>query len=174
MHQQRNIHVSHAQACAVLGVPRDAKEAAIKRAFRLAALRDHPDVNQDADAAERFRVLHLAYRIALAGASLPPAAPAVPQGGRYAPPPVRRMPRERLVPTWAFIGLHLTGLLFGLSLTLSILFAIGAGQLERMGIFLVIPGLLVLPDSWAGLHPFIKQCWSRCIVRRNTKPMSHV
>jgi hypothetical protein len=172
MHQQRNTHVSYAQACAVLGVPRNADEAAIKRAFRLAALRDHPDMNQDADAAERFRLLHLAYRIALAGASLPPPPAPVPPP-RSSAAPAQRMPRERLVPTWAFVGLHLTGLVFGLSLTLSILFAIGAGQLERMGIFLIIPGLVVLPDSWSGLYPFLRDHWNRRIMHRNAKPVNH-
>lgn len=165
MQQQRNGAVSYVRACALLGVPPGADEAAVKRAFRLAALRDHPDVNQDADAAERFRLLHLAYRIALVGASLPPPPP-TPAAKRPFTAPVRTMPRERLVPLWAFVGLHLTGLLFGLSLTTSVIVAIGSGHLERAGIFLIIPGLVVLPDSWSGLHPFIKARWGRLSAHR--------
>lgn len=166
MQQQRNGPVTYVQACALLGVPFGADEATIKRAFRLAALRDHPDVNQDADAADRFRLLHLAYRIALAGASLPPPSAPTPGPSRPTRTPVRRVRQERLVPTWAFVGLHFTGLLFGLSLTTSVLVAIGAGHLERPGIFLLIPGLVVLPDSWAGLYPFIKARWERAIAHR--------
>lgn len=46
----------------VLGVPRDADAETIKRAYRSAALRDHPDRNPgDAGAEERFKVASEAY-----------------------------------------------------------------------------------------------------------------
>lgn len=46
----------------VLGVPRDASEAEIKRAFRELARRYHPDVNADDSAAEgRFKEINEAY-----------------------------------------------------------------------------------------------------------------
>ena len=46
----------------VLGVPRDADDASLKRAFRELARRHHPDVNQsDPKAGERFREINEAY-----------------------------------------------------------------------------------------------------------------
>lgn len=56
------------QACVrdpyeVLGVSRDADANTIKRAYRRAALRNHPDVSGDAGAKERFLQVQEAYRI---------------------------------------------------------------------------------------------------------------
>jgi molecular chaperone DnaJ len=48
---------------AVLGVPRDADEETIKRAFRTHARALHPDVSQDPGAPERFRELTEAYGV---------------------------------------------------------------------------------------------------------------
>jgi molecular chaperone DnaJ len=47
----------------VLGVPRGASEAEIKRAFRRLARELHPDVSDAADASERFRELAEAYEV---------------------------------------------------------------------------------------------------------------
>ncbi len=47
----------------VLGVERDADEGAIKKAFRKLARELHPDVNPDAEAAERFREAAEAYEV---------------------------------------------------------------------------------------------------------------
>lgn len=47
---------------AVLGVPRDAAEAEIKRAFRELARRHHPDVNPQ-DGGEQFREINEAYAV---------------------------------------------------------------------------------------------------------------
>ena len=47
----------------VLGVPRDASDEEIKRAFRRAAQRHHPDVDTTDGAEERFKELNEAYRI---------------------------------------------------------------------------------------------------------------
>src|SRR5262245_48134549 len=46
----------------VLGVPRDASEAEIKRAFRELARKHHPDINP-ADAGEAFREINEAYAV---------------------------------------------------------------------------------------------------------------
>src|SRR5919106_3439906 len=48
----------------VLGVPKNASEAAIKTAFRRLAKKLHPDANkQDKDAATKFAELNAAYEI---------------------------------------------------------------------------------------------------------------
>ena len=47
----------------VLGVPRDASDEEIKRAFRKAAQRHHPDVDTSDGAEVRFKELNEAYRI---------------------------------------------------------------------------------------------------------------
>lgn len=52
----------------VLGVPRDATAADIKRAFRRRALETHPDRGGDAEA---FQAVHRAYERALARAERP-------------------------------------------------------------------------------------------------------
>ncbi|HKO34122.1 MAG TPA: DnaJ domain-containing protein, partial [Candidatus Limnocylindria bacterium] len=47
----------------ILGVPRDASDEEIKRAFRRAAQRNHPDIDTSDGAEERFKELNEAYRI---------------------------------------------------------------------------------------------------------------
>jgi Ca-activated chloride channel family protein len=46
---------------AVLGIPADADETAIKRSYRTLARRYHPDVSREADPLERFREIQEAY-----------------------------------------------------------------------------------------------------------------
>ena len=47
----------------VLGVPRNADKASIKRAFRTLARKYHPDVNREPDAEERFKEINEAYAV---------------------------------------------------------------------------------------------------------------
>ena len=47
----------------VLGVPRDASEEAIKRAFRRLALEFHPDRNKGDGASEKFKEINEAYQV---------------------------------------------------------------------------------------------------------------
>jgi molecular chaperone DnaJ len=47
----------------ILGVPRDASEDEIKRAFRRAAQRQHPDIDASDGAEQRFKELNEAYRV---------------------------------------------------------------------------------------------------------------
>jgi molecular chaperone DnaJ len=47
----------------ILGVPRDASPEQIKKAYRQLAMKLHPDVAQDADAAERFKSVAEAYEV---------------------------------------------------------------------------------------------------------------
>src|ERR1700680_3352174 len=48
---------------AVLGVPRDADQDAIRRAYRKLARKYHPDLNSDSDAEDRFKELGEAYEV---------------------------------------------------------------------------------------------------------------
>ncbi|MER3418715.1 MAG: molecular chaperone DnaJ [Chloroflexota bacterium] len=48
---------------AILGVPRTASDAEIKRAFRKLAQKWHPDVNKKPEAAERFKEINEAYQV---------------------------------------------------------------------------------------------------------------
>lgn len=48
---------------AILGVPRTASDAEIKRAFRKLAQKWHPDVNKNPEAAERFKEINEAYQV---------------------------------------------------------------------------------------------------------------
>ena len=146
----------------VLGVPRDAGAAAIKQAFRARVKQWHPDRNPDPRAAVVFNVVHEAYRVLSneelrrnyddrlrhyrpAGATTPGP---VPHAQRPAGDPEARLPVNR----FAFIGLHLTGLLFGSLLVLCIL--AGITYLDWPGYFLVfsLPGVAIIPDSIAGLR----------------------
>ena len=47
----------------VLGVPRDADQDTIRRAYRKLARQYHPDVNSDSDAEERFKEIGEAYEV---------------------------------------------------------------------------------------------------------------
>ncbi|KAI0559101.1 Chaperone J-domain containing protein [Gracilaria domingensis] len=47
----------------VLGVPRDADASTIKRAYRRAALKNHPDVSKQPDARDRFMRIQEAYAV---------------------------------------------------------------------------------------------------------------
>jgi len=47
----------------VLGVPRNASEEQIKRAFRKLAFQHHPDHNREPDAEERFKEVNAAYEV---------------------------------------------------------------------------------------------------------------
>ncbi|MEH6532236.1 MAG: DnaJ domain-containing protein, partial [Photobacterium frigidiphilum] len=47
----------------VLGVGRDAGERDIKKAYKRLAMKFHPDRNQEADAAEKFKEVKTAYEI---------------------------------------------------------------------------------------------------------------
>lgn len=47
----------------VLGVPKNASDAEIKKAFRGLARQYHPDVNKAPDAVEKFKEVNEAYQV---------------------------------------------------------------------------------------------------------------
>jgi molecular chaperone DnaJ len=53
----------HGDFYSVLGVPRDATEADIKKAYRKLAMEHHPDRNKSAGAEERFKEITAAYEV---------------------------------------------------------------------------------------------------------------
>lgn len=54
---------SHRDYYEILGVPRDATEADIKKAYRKLAMQYHPDVNKSPDANEVFKEINEAYQV---------------------------------------------------------------------------------------------------------------
>lgn len=143
---------------ATLGIPRTATDDQIRRAYRELAKRLHPDIDPSPRAAERFIAVHKAYtdlrdpllrlaHDAQLARSTHRAAP------RTRPMPQRPETEERDIDrrSWAFIGLHLTGLVFGLVLVLGILTGITFSDWPWGAVFFTVPGLLVIPDAWEGL-----------------------
>lgn len=140
-----------------LGVAPNAGPHEIKRAFRRLAMRHHPDRDPSPNAAEQFRRAYAAYTLLMerepAGAA-PHATPHFKKGPTPSshPRPVRRerppTPAERSM----FIGLHVTGLCFGLALVFSVCLSIAFGQQSPAHLVLTLPGLVVIPDSLSGLR----------------------
>lgn len=150
----------------VLGVPREASTKDIKRAYRQRVKLCHPDRNASPQAAAMFHAVHKAYealhdadrraaydqgtchRTFSTHTARPVASP---------PRPVRRTyhaDAERDVPVgrFAFWGLHATGLCFSVALIGGILVGITFFAWPLYTLALCIPGMVVLPDSWAGLR----------------------
>ncbi len=155
----------------LLGIARDATQAQIKRAYRQRVKNCHPDINPSPRAATAFRAVHEAYRI----------LSDVRQRSRYDHElryyrqvhmrhederidvkkyGHRRKPAdqaERSTPAGAFdravfVGLHLTGLLFGLSLVSGILVGVTLHEWSPMTLVFSTFGIAVIPDSIAGLR----------------------
>ncbi|MFT3885862.1 MAG: J domain-containing protein [Flavobacteriales bacterium] len=137
----------------VLGVPRTATPEAIRSAYRHLVKRTHPDRDPSPWAAQRFMEVHRAYEV------LRDPLQRFAYDARfrpYTPPP---MPRRRTEDAhdmdhrhWAFVGLHLTGLVFGLALVIGILLGITIGGWPWYALLFTAPGFIVIPDAWAGLR----------------------
>lgn len=154
----------------VLGVPRDADARTIKSAYRERVKQCHPDRNTSRNAAVVFQAVHEAYATLsdLDRRSCYDQQLRFYRGATGTSNDQGERPRSRAnnysrstkgyatdgpVNRFAFIGLHLTGLLFGLSLIAGIV--IGCTWLDWPGYALLFcaPGIAVIPDSIAGLRP---------------------
>jgi hypothetical protein len=156
----------------LLGVPSNASAQEIKQAYRRQAKRIHPDRNNSLSAAEAFHAVHLAYELLsdparrkyyderMVRSTQRPVRNTTERDrpaptGRWSRPAVATEPAEPLgpaAPAWAFVGLHLTGLLFGLFLILGtfslILFHSGHWAM----LLFTAPGWFLVPDCWEGLR----------------------
>lgn len=150
----------------VLGVPRDASLKLIKQAYRRRVKDCHPDRNASPHAALIFHAVHEAYEV-LCDKSLRaryderlrfyrPASrpegpvvrspgPRVHHGRQEVEFPPTRFQRS------VFIGLHITGLLFGVSSVAGILVSITFLGWPAPLLFFTLPGLAAIPASLEGL-----------------------
>ncbi len=153
----------------VLGLTRDADAKQVKQAFRDRAKYCHPDVNPSPRANTAFHAVHEAYRVL----SDPHSRADYDEQIRYyrsAQTQTRTVPPHYAKSTarpatvyqdtppqpielWAFRGLHLTGLLFGISLISTIL--IGLVFFDWPGFLLAFTaiGIGIIPESLDGLRP---------------------
>ncbi|MGV3637249.1 MAG: J domain-containing protein [Flavobacteriales bacterium] len=145
----------------VLGIARDATAQQVKQAYRARVKACHPDRNSSPQASTLFQAVHDAYETLrdverrriyderLTGyrpVQEQRARPSQPQQQRYA----RTVPRP--VNRFAFLGLHVTGLCFGIALVGGILLGVTFMQWPLYTILFIAPGVVVIPDSIAGLR----------------------
>jgi hypothetical protein len=146
---------------AVLGVPHDASEKAIRAAYRNLAKRVHPDVDPSPYAAQRFMEIHRAYavlkdpllrlacdmrmRATVSQAQRPPAY-------RAGVSTIRRSTVDDHKKHWTFIGLHVAGLLSGLLLVFGVSYYIVFADGPWYALLFTLPGLLMIPEAWEGLR----------------------
>ncbi|MBL0127589.1 MAG: J domain-containing protein [Flavobacteriales bacterium] len=150
----------------VLGLPRDADARAIKKAYRERVKQWHPDHNASGNAPEIFHALHDAYltlsdaesraayddRLRFYRQAQPSEASAA-HHTRHAYHIPKDPERDLPVNRFAFVGLHLTGLLFGIALVSGLVIGVFFLGWPAYTLFFCAPGLAVIPDSIAGLRP---------------------
>lgn len=156
----------------VLGIARKADFEQVKQAYRERAKHYHPDVNPSPQANSVFHAIHEAYRIlsdpaararydeqlrfyreagTTAQASTQHKGPM--HNGRrpYREPETADTTPPRWVELWAFRGLHLTGLVFGITLTSTILVGLVFYSWPVFTLAFTAIGVGIIPDSLEGL-----------------------
>lgn len=169
MHRTEPLRYDHYR---VLGVPRSASTKEIKQAYRERVKSCHPDKNASPQASALFRLVHEAYselsdpdRRQLYDERLPfyrhARQPITDQGSadftNYRRASFRRpQPRDegpvRPVQRFAFVGLHVTGLCFGVGLITGILIGIVFFAWPPGTLLFCLPGIALIPDSLAGIR----------------------
>lgn len=151
----------------VLGIPRDATERHIKQAYRRLVKECHPDRNPSPRAAAAFQAVHEAWTVLgdperrrlyderlrfhrqATGEAMPDPHPRDHHGHRaqrwmeHPPTPLQR---------FAYVGLHVTGLLFGVTVVGAILIGIAFLGWPGPVLILGLPGMAAIPASIEGLR----------------------
>ncbi len=153
--QQRSDHYR------ILGISRNATAEQVKQAYRALAKQHHPDLRQDGASVERFHAVQAAYETlrdpllrmaydARLREGARPARPAQPAAARPSRPAAPQ--RDIRVRSWPFLGLHITGLLFGITLIGGIALGIAWAHWPWGVTFFMIPGIVVIPDALHGIR----------------------
>jgi hypothetical protein len=151
----------------VLGIPREAGQQEIKQAYRRIAKQIHPDRNGSERAAEQFHAVHAAYSTLIdpvlrerhdqqLACSRPVSL------RKTATSQARTAHRRREIeeesstgqpaPAWAYFGLHLTGLLFGLLLIGGTCWMIVFRDHSWVLLLFTAPGWFLVPDCLEGMR----------------------
>jgi len=156
----------------VLGVPRSASGKEIKQAYRERVKSCHPDKNASPQAASLFRSVHEAYselsdpdRRQLYDQRLlfyrHVGQPVTYHGsanfssdrkGTFRKTEPRGDGPVRPVERFAFVGLHVTGLCFGVALISGILVGTVFFDWPPGTLLFCLPGIALIPDSLAGIR----------------------
>lgn len=151
----------------VLGIGRKADPEQVKQAYRERAKHCHPDVNPSPQASSVFHAVHEAYRVLrdpdararydeqlrfYRDASSAPDSTAQYKERRTFRAPVQEdTTPPRWVELWAFRGLHLTGLVFGITLTSTILVGLVFYNWPAFTLAFTAIGVGIIPESLEGL-----------------------
>jgi curved DNA-binding protein CbpA len=150
----------------LLGIPRGASEQQIKQAYRERVKRCHPDRDPSPNATVLFRAVHDAYselmdpeRRSLYDDRLRGYRPIQASSNSSSAQTFRSkrsqpaQEPDRPVNRFAFLGLHITGLCFGVALVTGILLGITFMDWPPIALLFCAPGLAIIPDSWSGIRP---------------------
>jgi curved DNA-binding protein CbpA len=151
----------------VLGIARGAAALEVKQAYRERAKHYHPDVNPSPRAAAVFHAIHEAYRV-LSDQQLRATYDAELRFYREVSGNAERLPHDQnrqrrehrqrpeappdRIQLWAFRGLHITGLLFGIALTTTILFGLVFRDWPAFTLAFTSIGVAIIPESLDGLR----------------------